>query len=50
MLENYRTGLVWREMRGNPHIRRGLQQAGFNGGWLGPAAPTVPTVAEAVTH
>ena len=43
MLENYRTGLVWREMRGNPHIRRGLQQAGFVGGWLGPSS----TVAEA---
>ena len=35
MLENYRTGLVWQKTRGNAHIRRGLQQAGFSGGWLG---------------
>jgi len=34
MLENYRTGLVWRVMRTNPHIIRGLQRAGFTGGWL----------------
>ena len=34
MIENYRSGLVWRMMRQNPHIRRGLTQAGFSGGWL----------------
>ncbi len=34
MIENYRTGLVWRVMRKNPHIRRGLERAGFAGGWL----------------
>ncbi len=34
MLENWRSGLVWRVMRGNPHIVRGLQRAGFTGGWL----------------
>jgi len=34
MIENYRTGLVWRVMRSNPHIRAGLEQAGFQGGWL----------------
>jgi hypothetical protein len=34
MVENYRTGLVWRLMRTNPHIIRGLQRAGFTGGWL----------------
>jgi hypothetical protein len=45
MLENYRTGLVWQKTRTNPHIRRGLQQAGFAGGWLG----TLATVAEANT-
>jgi hypothetical protein len=43
MIENYRSGLVWRKTRTNPHIRRGLRQAGFSGGWLG--APD--TVAEA---
>ena len=34
MLENQRTGLVWATMRKNPHIRRGLERAGFSGGWL----------------
>jgi len=34
MIENYRTGLVWREMRESPYIRRGLERAGFTGGWL----------------
>jgi len=34
-IENWRTGLVWRTMRKNPHIRRGLERAGFKGGWLG---------------
>ncbi len=34
MLENYRSGLVWRLLRGNPYLRRGLERAGFHGGWL----------------
>jgi hypothetical protein len=34
MIENYRSGLVWRVMRRNPHIVRGLRAAGFRGGWL----------------
>jgi hypothetical protein len=34
MVENYRSGLVWRIMHDNPNIRRGLQRAGFTGGWL----------------
>jgi hypothetical protein len=34
MIENYRTGLIWRVMRQNPHLRRGLERAGFAGGWL----------------
>ena len=38
MMENHRTGLVWRTMRKNPHIRRGLERLGFTGGWL--AEPT----------
>jgi hypothetical protein len=33
-LENLRTGLVWKVMRNNPHIVRGLKRAGFSGGWL----------------
>jgi hypothetical protein len=34
MIENHRSGLVWRVMRRNPYIVRGLQRAGFTGGWL----------------
>jgi len=34
MIENYRTGFVWRLMRANPHLTRGLCRAGFTGGWL----------------
>ena len=50
MIENYRSDFVWGVMRRNPHIRRGLERAGFSGGWLdharavdakGAAAPTL---------
>ena len=34
MAENYRTDLVWRYMRKHPVIIRGLERAGFRGGWL----------------
>lgn len=34
MIENHRSGLVWRHMRENEHIVRGLCKAGFEGGWL----------------
>jgi hypothetical protein len=34
MIENHRTGLIWRLMRENPHVVRGLCRAGFSGGWL----------------
>jgi hypothetical protein len=39
MIENYRTGLVWRLLRGNPYIVRGLCRAGFTGGWLSGKCP-----------
>lgn len=32
--ENYRSELIWKLMRNNPHLRRGLEKAGFSGGWL----------------
>ncbi len=39
MIENFRSGLPWRLMRQCPALVRGLQRAGFTGGWLGtPAA------------
>jgi len=34
MIENHRSGLVWKTMRRNSHIVRGLERAGFTGGWL----------------
>ena len=34
MAENYRTGLIWRLMKKNPSIVRGLCRANFSGGWL----------------
>jgi len=34
MIENYRSGLVWKTMRKNPYIVSGLRKAGFSGGWL----------------
>jgi hypothetical protein len=34
MIENHRTGLVWRLMRGCPYVVTGLRRAGFTGGWL----------------
>jgi hypothetical protein len=35
MIENYRSGLVWRLLRNCPFIVAGLRRAGFSGGWLG---------------
>ena len=34
-IANTRDEGVWRVMRRSPAIRRGLQRAGFSGGWLG---------------
>jgi len=34
MIENHRSGLIWRLMRDCPYIRTGLRCAGFRGGWL----------------
>ncbi len=34
MLENHRSGLVWKVMRRNPYVVGGLCRAGFRGGWL----------------
>ncbi len=34
MIENHRSGLVWKTMRKNAHLLRGLRAAGFAGGWL----------------
>jgi hypothetical protein len=34
MTENFRSGFVWDVMKKDPDLRRGLQRAGFQGGWL----------------
>jgi H+-transporting ATPase len=34
MIENYRSGLLWRLMRSCPYIAGGLRRAGFTGDWL----------------
>ncbi len=34
MIENFRSGLPWRLLRGSTPIRTGLHRAGFRGGWL----------------
>jgi hypothetical protein len=34
MIENHRSGLIWRVMRRSAYLRRALARAGFTGGWL----------------
>ena len=34
MIENFRSGLLWRLSRSCPYIQAGLRRAGFRGGWL----------------
>jgi hypothetical protein len=34
MIENLRSGLLWRLTRSIPCLRAGLRRAGFSGGWL----------------
>jgi hypothetical protein len=36
--ENHRSGMIWSLMRRSPYVVRGLERAGFTGGWLD-AAP-----------
>jgi hypothetical protein len=40
MIENYRSGFLWRLMRRCPYIIDGLRRAGFAGGWLRDGAST----------
>lgn len=35
-IANYRDEFVWNVMKKNPYIRKGLERAGFTGGWLLP--------------
>jgi hypothetical protein len=34
MIENYRTGLLWKLLRKCLYLVTGLRRAGFSGGWL----------------
>ena len=34
MVENHRSGLIWRLLRESAVVRRGLRRCGFRGGWL----------------
>jgi len=34
LIENHRSGLIWKLMRRSPYIGTGLRRAGFDGGWL----------------
>ena len=47
MIANYRNGFVWEVMKKNPHIRTGLERAGFKGGWLTPEGEPTPVQAPA---
>lgn len=40
MIENYRNEFVWNVMKRNPYIRKGLERAGFAGGWLDQPVPS----------
>lgn len=45
MAENYRSDFVWDVMKRDPDLRRGLQRAGFTGGWLDAPPPPLAEVA-----
>src|SRR4029079_3640990 len=34
MIENHRSGLIWKVMRGSGYLRRGLLRAGLHRGWV----------------
>ncbi|MEO6519439.1 MAG: glucoamylase family protein [Pseudoxanthomonas sp.] len=42
MIANYRNEFVWNVMKKNAHIRKGLERAGFQGGWLAPKDKPAP--------
>jgi hypothetical protein len=43
-IENARSGLVWSLMRKSSALRRGLKQAGFQGGWLTAGVSDIPGI------
>ena len=47
MIANYRNGFVWEVMKKNPYIRKGLERAGFEGGWMTPPGAPIQVPANA---
>jgi hypothetical protein len=47
MIANYRNGFVWEVMKKNPYIRKGLERAGFEGGWMTPKGAPIQVPANA---
>jgi hypothetical protein len=39
MIENHRSEMIWDVMKRDPYLRRGLERAGFEGGWLDKPVP-----------
>lgn len=50
MIENQRTGLIWRIMRRNPYVRAGLRRAKFTGGWFSAAMSAAGSVRSAQSN
>ena len=42
MIENYRSDSIWKLMSNNPYLKKGLEAAGFSGGWLARGRKTEP--------
>jgi hypothetical protein len=42
MIENFRSGMLWRLTQRCPYLVRGLRRAGFTGGWLEQTGPGLP--------
>jgi predicted esterase len=46
MIQNFKNGFLWNLMRKNPYFQRGLQLAGFQGGWIDGLPPAGPSTAD----
>jgi len=44
MIENYRSGLIWKLFMSRPEVQKGMKEAGFGSAAAGPARPSVPPV------
>ena len=48
MIENYRSGLIWKLFMSRPEVQKGMKEAGFGEASAGPAVPSEPPVETAV--